>query len=77
MASYGENHAEYLWHWTQMSPELQRVLLKVLSDARMAADLATESESAEADAPPRQKRGGWSVGYQQVRGNEWSHSQRK
>ena len=37
--SCAENHAAYLGHWVQMLRESPRVLLKVLSDARKAADL--------------------------------------
>jgi len=37
--SCAENHAAYLSHWVQMLRESPRVLLKVLSDARKAADL--------------------------------------
>ena len=37
--SCAENHAAYLSHWIQMLRESPRVLLKVLSDARKAADL--------------------------------------
>jgi antirestriction protein ArdC len=37
--SCAENHAAYLGHWVQMLRETPRVLLKVLSDARKAADL--------------------------------------
>jgi antirestriction protein ArdC len=41
-----ENHAAYLGHWVEMLKESPKVLLKVLSDSRNAADLVTESESA-------------------------------
>jgi len=34
-----ENHAAYLAHWAQMLRETPKVLLRVLSDARKAADL--------------------------------------
>jgi antirestriction protein ArdC len=37
--SCAENHAAYLSHWIQMLRESPRGLLKVLSDARKAADL--------------------------------------
>lgn len=37
--SCAENHAAYMSHWVQMLRESPRVLLKVLSDARKAADL--------------------------------------
>jgi antirestriction protein ArdC len=37
--SCAENHAAYLGHWVQILRESPRVLLKVLSDARKAADL--------------------------------------
>jgi antirestriction protein ArdC len=37
--SCAENHAAYLGHWIQLLRESPRVLLKVLSDARKAADL--------------------------------------
>lgn len=37
--SCAENHASYLSHWVQILRESPRVLLKVLSDARKAADL--------------------------------------
>jgi antirestriction protein ArdC len=33
------NHAAYLSHWVELLKESPRVLLKVLSDARKAADL--------------------------------------
>ena len=39
VASCPENHAAYLGHWVEMLRESTRVLLKVLSDARKAADL--------------------------------------
>lgn len=37
--SCAENHAAYLSHWIQMLRESPRMLFKVLSDARKAADL--------------------------------------
>lgn len=37
--SCAENHAAYLGHWVQILRKSPRVLLKVLSDARKAADL--------------------------------------
>jgi antirestriction protein ArdC len=36
-----ENHAAYLSGWISMLKESPKVLLKVLSDARKAADLIT------------------------------------
>lgn len=41
VSSCSENHAAYLSHWGEMLRESPRVLLKVLSDARKAADLIT------------------------------------
>jgi antirestriction protein ArdC len=38
-----ENHAAYLGHWAEVLRESPRVLLKVLSDARKAADLIAPS----------------------------------
>jgi antirestriction protein ArdC len=46
VSSCMENHAAYLGHWVEMLKESPKVLLKVLSDSRNAADLVTESESA-------------------------------
>ena len=40
-----ENHAAYLSHWVEMLREEPRILLKILSDARKAADLITERDS--------------------------------
>jgi antirestriction protein ArdC len=40
-----ENHAAYLNHWLELLRESPRVLLKVLSDARKAADLITERDA--------------------------------
>jgi antirestriction protein ArdC len=37
--SCAENHAAYIGHWVEILRESPRVLLKVLSDARKAADL--------------------------------------
>jgi antirestriction protein ArdC len=37
--SCAENHAAYLGHWVEILRESPRVLLKILSDARKAADL--------------------------------------
>lgn len=45
VSSCPENHAAYLSHWVEMLREEPRILLKVLSDARKAADLITERDT--------------------------------
>ena len=45
VSSCPENHAAYLSHLAEMLRESPRVLLKVLSDARKAADLITERDA--------------------------------
>lgn len=46
VSSCTESHAAYLSHWVEMLRESPRVLLKVLSDARKAADLVSATKSA-------------------------------
>jgi antirestriction protein ArdC len=43
VSSSSESHAAYLGHWVEMLRESPRVLLKLLSDARKAADLICPS----------------------------------
>lgn len=45
VSSCPESHAAYLSHWVEMLREEPRILLKVLSDARKAADLITERDA--------------------------------
>lgn len=45
VSSCPENHAAYLSHWVEMLRVEPRILLKVLSDARKAADLITERDA--------------------------------
>ena len=45
-SSCADCHAAYLSHWVEMLRESPRVLLKVLSDARKAADLVSATKSA-------------------------------
>ena len=43
VSSSSESHAAYLGHWVEMLRESRRVLLKLLSDARKAADFICPS----------------------------------